>query len=584
MALPAWSWPLSGSTARSVELAPFRSGIVAADWLTPTLWPYNGTAFTNGVVLASDTPGLAGVAADASSGVWTVAWDGRLWHQPASGVATSGVMPAGPVYVGCAFAGSQPYVMASSGTVLTSAAVVLGTWPTSGFALAGSGSMLSAVLPASGVGTMTTAGVTGLIALPAGMTVPSCLSLSAGTPVAVGGWQTAPALSGATAAALSPVDPTVMLATGTGRALLWRAASGLTDAWSQSQALTGLASLTNLCWCADGFHALAVSPSSGVVQSIAYATGVISLSQTLTVSGAAAIAVAGDSLHAVVAQSGQSQLATLINTGTWATGSPVTGTPGITTVIPYGASGAVAAYTSGLAFMTLATGGWSITNRVTLSYTPTVLGQDPFGSVYAAGSGLLSVVSTSGAAIVASGSWTGAAPTGLAVKQGRLVLAVPSDSRLYEFGNDVPGLWSLQSSGVLAAGTPVGLGLSQTTLFVMGSASTTMLGYSGTPFVLTNPVSGIAAQRIGGVWVTTVLGVGHTPSAIGYDTGGNLRVATTQNTIWNINSAGTVVSSGIIPQIAQQAQTVPLGVSSLLAFASGMYCGTSMPGVLVSIA
>jgi hypothetical protein len=165
------------------------------------------------------------------------------------------------------------------------------------------------------------------------------------------------------------------------------------------------------------------------------------------------------------------------------------------------------------------------------------------------------------------------------------VLAVPPDSLLYEVGNTAPGLWAVQSSGALAAGSTIGLGLSETTLFVMGSASTTMLGFSGTPFVFTNPVSGMAAQRVGGSWVTTILGIGHTPSAIGYDTGGNLRVATTENTIWSINSTtGAAISSGIIPQIPQQNQSVPLGVSALLAFASGMYCATSIPGTLVSIA
>jgi hypothetical protein len=168
--------------------------------------------------------------------------------------------------------------------------------------------------------------------------------------------------------------------------MLWRATSGLADAWAQTQALTGLATLTSVTWAPDGFHAMACSPTSGVIQWLSYVTGVIALVQTLTVTGAESAAIAGDSLHAIVAESGQNQLVSLNNTGTWATGAAVTGVPGVTTVIPYGPSGAVAAYGSGLAFLTVATGIWSITSWTALAYTPSVLTQDPFGSLYAAGS------------------------------------------------------------------------------------------------------------------------------------------------------------------------------------------------------
>lgn len=552
------------------------------DWTTPTLWPYAAGTFGSGIVLASGTPGLSAAVSDGASGIWTVTWAGTLWHQPAAGAATSNVLPSGAVYVGCALAGGLPYILASSGAVLTSGGVTLGTFPTYARTLGGSGSTLAALLPASGLGTMTTGGATGIISSPAGLVTPSCLSMGSGTPVAVGGWQPAASLAAANTAALSPFDQTVMVGVGSGTLTQWRSTGVFADAWLQTQQLSsGLANLAAAAWSPDGFHVMAASPTSGVVQILAYATGVFSLTQTLAVSGAAGVAVGSDSLHALVAQSGQSQLATLSFASSWATGSPITGLPGITTVTAWGASGAVAAYSSGLAFLGLASGVWTVGSTVALGFTPTLLAVDAFLDVYAAASGRFSAVDPTGL-ILGSGAFSGV-PTGLAVQQGRVVLAIPAANNLLLYGQSAPGNWTQQASGALTLGSSIGLALSDSTLFAMGSGSTVTYGFSGTPFVLTSVVSGIVAQRAAGAWTTTALGIGHTPSTVGYDVSGNLRVVTTQNTAWIIGTNGTVVSSGIVPQVSGQAQAVPLGVSALMISPSGMYCVTSIPGSLIEI-
>src|SRR5579859_4478775 len=582
MALPSYNWPLSGAAARGQAVASFRTGVVIPDWTTPTLWPYASGTFSAGIVLATGVPGFSSVTSDSASGVWAIGWSGNLWHQPASGAAIATAMPSGAVYVGCATAGGSAFVMTSSGTVLTSGGATLGTFPTYARAIGGSGITLAALLPASGLGTMTTAGVTGLVTFPTGLTVPSCLSMASGSPVAVGGWQTAPSLAAANAAALSPTDPTVMAAVGSGTATLWLTASGLSDVWGQTQQLTsGIANLTSVAWTPDGFHIGAASPTSGVVQFLGYATGALSLTQTLAVSGATSIAFGADSLHALVAQSGQAQLATLTFSSTWAVGSQVLGLPGITTVTAWGSSGAAAAYASGVAFLGLASGVWSITSQTALGYVPALLTVDPFLNIYAAGSGQVSVISAAGA-ITGSGSFSGV-PSGLAVQQGRVVLSVAAANAIYLFNQTQPGFYTATVGASASFGSQIGLALSETTLFAMGSGSTVTYGFSGTPFVLTSVVSGVVAQRSGGSWTVTALGVGHTPSAVGYDVSGNLRVATTQNTKWSIAISGTVLSSGIIAQIPQQVQSVPLGVSSLTISPSGMYAVTSIPGVLIEI-
>ena len=582
MALPSYVWPASGAAARGSAIVPFGSGVAVADWTAPKVWPYSGSHFQLPIILASAaTPGLSAAVTDGASGLWTVSYAGTLYHVPPSGGFASQAMPAGPVYVGCAIAGAATYVLASSGTVLTSAGTVLGGFPTPALALVGSGSVLAALLPASGLGTMTTAGVTGLVTFPAGLTVPSCLAMAVGTPVAVGGWQSAAALAAANAAALSPTDTTAMVAVASGSAIVWRAAAGLTDAWAATQTLAGLVNNTAMAWSFDGFHVMTASPASGVVQVLSYAAGTLALTQSLSVSGACGVAFGPDSLHALIAQSGQAQALPLVFSSTWASATAVTGLAGITTLMAYN-SGAVAAYTNGLAWLNLASGVWSVGSTTTLGFTPSLLAQDPFLNVYAVASGQLAVVNNTGT-VVGSGVFSGL-PTGLAVQPGRVILSVPAANTLYSLGTVTAGSWTQQASAALSLGASVGLAVSQTTLFAMGSASTVTYGFSGTPFVLTSVISGAVAQLSGGSWTVTPLGLGNTPSAVGYDVSGNLRVLTTENTQWSVATSGTVLSSGSVAQIVQQAQSVPLGLSALTVAPTGIYAATSIPGLLINLA
>ncbi len=581
MALPAYYWPAYGAAARGVAVVPFGSGVAVADWTTPAVWPFVGSAFGLSIALASGTPGLSDAVSDGASGLWTVSYAGTLYHLSSGGAISQQPLPPGSVYNNCAFTAGSAFVLTSSGTVLTSGGVVLGTFPTAASCLAASGSTLAALLPASGLGTMTTAGATGLVAFPAGLSVPSCLVMGSGLPVAVAGWQPAAALVAANAAALSPTDATAMVAVGSGDALLWRVASGLTDMWAQTQQLTGLVNNTALAWTLDGFHVMAASPSSGVVQVMSYAAGTLALTQSLSVSGACGVAIGPDSLHALIAQSGQSQATPLAFSSTWTAGAPVTGLTGITAIATYN-SGAVAATAAGLTWLSVASGAWSVAGTTALGFTPTLLTVDPFFNVYAAASGQLAMVNASGS-VVGSGVFSGV-PTGLAIQQGRLVLSLPAANTLAVFGTAAPGTWSQQASASLTLGPSVGLALSDTTLFAMGSASTVTLGFSGTPFVVTSVVSGAVAQRAAGSWTVTPLGLGNTPSAVAYDVSGNLRVATTENTSWVIAQNGSVMSSGIVAQASGQVQSVPLGISALAIAPSGMFCATSMPGLLIEIA
>lgn len=582
MSVPAFFWPPSGATARGVSLVPFGAGMAVPDWTEPVLWPFTGGAFGTGIAVGGGSYGFSSASPDASGGLWTATWDGTLFHVSSSGaVLSSGAMPSGQVYVGAACCAGSGFAAAAPGSVYGTGGAILGTFPAALSALAASGNTLAAILPASGVGTMNAnTGATGLIAMPPGMTVPGALALRSGGPLAVAGWSNAPPLSGAAAAALSPQVPTVMLAVGSGFARTWTAPGQYADAWAQGQAVSGLAALAGVAWRPDGAQALAVGLAAGVVQVLGFALEVLSSGQVLPVSGACSVAIAGDSVHALVAQSGQAQAAPLTyGGGTWSSGTPVGGLAGIAAVVSCGASGAVAAVTAGLRYLNLAAGSWSSGASVALGFAPLALAVDSFGQVYAAGSG--AVAMASGATLLASGTWAGGAATAVAVQQGRIVIAVPSDGLLRVFGLSAPGVLSQQSTTAMATGA-TGLALSTTTLFAMQQSGTATYGFSGAPFALTPALSGSVAFWNGSAWTGAGMGVGQVPTAVGMDASGAAWVATRQNTLWNVASGGAVIASGALQQYPGQAQTTPLCVSSILS-SGGIFAATSIAGVLSQV-
>ena len=581
MSVPAFFWPPSGATARGVSLAPFGAGMAVPDWTQPVLWPFSGSAFLPGIAIGSGTYGFSSSATDASGGLWMTSWDGILSHVSSGGTLLSAVaMPSGQAYVGTACCAGSGFAASSSGIVYTGAAAQLGTFPVSLATLASSGTTLAAVLPASGIGLMNAnTGATGFVSLPAGMSVPACMALASGRPIVVAGWSNAALLSGAVAAAQNLQNPASMIAVGSGHAYLWTAPSPYSDAWTQSQAVSGLASLAGVAWRPDGAQALAVSAASGLVQVLGYALDVLSIGQVLSVSGACSIAVAGNSINALVAQSGQAQLATLTYGGSaWAAGSPVTGMTGIVAVAGYGASGAIAAVASGLQYLTLTSGGiWSPSGTVSLGFAPKSIAVDSFGQVYAAGSGMVAMAS--GTSLLATGSWSGGVATAVAVQQGRIAVAVPSDSLLRVFGLSSPGSLSQQYSTAMSSGSPAGLALSTTTLFAMAPSGTAMYGFSGSPFALTPVLSGSVSFWNGSAWSGAAMGPGHVPTAVGFDSYGDAWVSTRQNTLWCVTQVGGVLFSGALQQYPGQPQTTPLCVSSLLASGS-IYAATSIAGIL----
>jgi hypothetical protein len=604
--MAAWFYPPSGQAARSISMTPFNGGIAVADWTTPQFFPFVNGVLGNPIVLGSGTPGLSAVANDGDNGLWAVTYGGTIWHMPPTGMfSLKATLAPNNVYVGVTGSG---YALSSNGTVWgsTSGTVTgaispwslsfsndfgggmtvppisgaVGSWPTPAISMVTSGTTLMAILPASGIGTMSYTGTTGLISLPGTMPVASCLAAAAGSSLAVGGWNTAPPLSGAAAGGLDPQNNEDMLTVGSGFARIWSTTAPFTEKWAQTNSLSGLANLNSMYWVPNGIQVLATSLVSGTLQVIGFSANVLSLSQTLPISGACSVGVSPSSTNALVVQSGQSQLATLTAAGgTWSSGTPITGLVGITAVTMFGTSGAAVGFVSGIAFLGLNDNTWSVQQTAFLPFIPTVITSDSYNQIYAAGSG--HIVVASGTAITGSGTFTGI-PTSIAVQQGRVIIAVPGNG-LLTFGNVASGIWTQQSSGTLSLGASVSLALSETVLFVMGSGATNTYGFSGAQYNLTPVTSGACALWNGSSWSVTPLGIGTNPSAIAFDASGQVQLTTIQNGWWTLSSTGSVLSSGIVPQISSQLQTVPIGSSSVLAFSGGLYTATSLSGTLIEL-
>lgn len=591
MAGPNWYWPPSGMTARSISLVSFGGRLAIPDWLTPRFFPFDPTipAITAPVVLATGTPGIAAAAADASGGLWMISFGGNTYRRPPAGGIVTGALASGKVYNGAAFLVGSGIASATDGSVYFASGVgggggtLLGSWPVSAIGMTWSGAMLAALLPVSGlVGTMTTAGVTGSIALPPEITAPSCMALLSGGVVAAGGWANAPPLAGGADAAIDPQNDRIMLAAGSGSARIWSNLSPLSENWSEVQTVTGLINLNSVAWRPDGTQILATSPIVGAVQALNYIASVLSLDQTLVVSGAVSVAIAGTSINALVAQSGQSQAATLsFGGGSWSTGTPVTGLPGIQSLASVDATHIAATVSGGVSIIALAAGSWTISSTTALGFTPTVIAVDKFTRIFAAGSGAVAMIS--GTTMIASGTWAGAAPTSIDVHNGRIVMPVPSDNLIRIFARSDQEVLSQQGSLALALGTSVGIGTSDTVAFVLGSGATNMYGFSGSPFVLTPVTQGIFGQWNGSAWTTSVLGIGHNPSSVAFDTSGTAWLSTVQGTYFNMSSGATVLASGTIPVFPQQLQTVPLGISVIIPVSGQVYVSSSLAGVLTEV-
>lgn len=597
--MSSYYWPPTKNiTARATSITPWSSGLIVPMWYMPTAWSFfaGASGLTATPVSGTNGLGFGSAATDGVSGAWLCQYSGSLVNLSSGSVVTNYALPAADIMTGCAYSpgqgtvytmGATGQVYAPSGGGMVAVTPKFGSAPTWG--LAASGSSLFTMMPAvSAVGTLALsssgAGVSGSIALPAGMPYPLCIDAStAASAIAVGGYTNATIACGfadlAITQSVAISGYLVGVSPSTNSIDLYR---GINESYTFSQRLSGQGAPTFVTFGFNGASGFVSDPVSGKVSALLLTSGVLAISQTISVSAAAASMMTPADIDGLICQPGLNQVMPLHFTGSaWVTGTPLVLT-NPQSAISTAASGAAVGFSSGVAFYTLAGSTWSLAASTALAFTPTALACDVSGNVFAAGSqgasGYLSIFS--GTAVSQTITWPGSG-VGCIYSSGQIVVGDPTVNLLRIFGG-LPGAIAQQKSFAASAGLVNGMTKGTYTLFAPGSGFVSMYQFTQ-PYTIEPLRSGAVSVYATGSWAIASLGVGQWPEAVTFDVSGNVGVVTLQNQLYSVSRSGTVLASSAIAQIQQQPATVPIGLSDLAYLSGTLYASSSLNGALVKL-
>jgi hypothetical protein len=592
---------------RAASIVPYGSGgLLLPLWpKNPEVWQYSSAGVLTSVSV-SGLPTLNGFVdadIDGASGAWLVQYSGSLVAYTSTGAVSGYALPANNIYTGLAYSSTfgQPYVVSASGLIFAGSGAVAVSG--SGFGrpiwgLSTSGSTLFGLAGSQGVGTFAlsgaTSGASGFLAFPAALTSGLCLAAStAASAVAIGGWSYAALASGYTSMVFNPVAPTAAGLSSGGFIDLY---VGMNDVWTLTQSLSGVGSPAFGAWSPNGLQLLTSDPTNGTVKIYNFAFLSLALSQTLNVPNASAISITTDNLRALVCRPPAIGLVPLfLEGGTWVSGSPQFAAGVFSSIICTGSGQAYGgSFNTGFSFLTefsysVITASWNVLNAIGIAFTPNTL-LSVSGNILATGShrtsGYFSVFSSSLASL-SSFSWTGSS-SGMVYVEGQTIVNDPSNQRFICVGNlfnayqEVFVISQPQSLNgiVVSSNTPYSNG---GTIFGMTSGSTSPLYQMRAPYNIEPVRSGVVSIYTSGAWASATLGSGHVPTAVVFDTSGNVWAATLQNDLYHIGTSGAIISSQTIPQYSGQTQTTPLGISAMTFLGSGLYAASSLAGPLVRL-
>lgn len=562
---------------RAICAVPFGSG---GGLLAPAAFVSSAALLVSGTLSPTAVsgglfPGFAGAASDGASGAWLLGFGGPVTRLSAAGAVSSLSTPPLTSFTGLASVSGVPWGVDASGSIYTRSGSAFvsgaGTFGVPARTLTARGATLYALLPSSsGVGTFDTGALTsGIIVAP--MAVPAALGVSSGGLIAVGGWDQASIASGFFATAFDPANPSTILAgvsaAASGSLTVWT--NDASGNWSLSQTLSGVGAPRKVAWLPTGGQIFAASPSSNQLTVANYALGILTLAQTISVSGAAALALTTDSLNGLICQPSLNQVTALTLSGSaWVTsgsvgiGSPQAALALSSTSIAIGCS-------SGVALLSLAGGAWSVSSVIPMSFTPGALATDGSGTIFGAGtSGASGFVATSGISASFAGS-----TSGVIWQQGQLAVADQTNSllRVFQFFN---GALTQRTSISAPAGVS---GIAANGQLVLANGASAAWQYRfGAPWTLQAERFGKVSLYNGSVWTTTNLQAGHIPQAVAFSPSGTLSVATLANELFTIAASGGIVSSGAITLFPGQAAGTPLGISSLTWLAGNLLATSSL--------
>lgn len=573
---------------KGVALTLWNSEVLLPTWYQADGWFVSGSTLVD--TSLSGVPGSGFVAAfpGTSADAWAVQFSGSFINFAANQAVTSYAAPSGAIFGGGCLVSGAPYAVDStSGTLyaVVSGAVhavsgAFGSTPARALGL--NGSTLYTLLPSvSGVGSMALSGpltgTSGFVAAPFDMVASLAVS---GTNIAVGGWNNVSFASGYAGLAIEPGTNLELLAVRSAALDIYTTTGN--SAWTLNQTISGLGNGSSVAWSPDDRFGFTTEPTSGVVRVFTNTVGVLALTQTLAAPNANVVAITTDSQNGLVAETAGNLLAALSVSGSvWSIGSTVS-IPKPSALLALGATSMAAGYASGIAYLSLVVSTWSVSSSATLGFLPLSLAVDAAGIIYAAGtigaSGAVAAVS--GTTVISSGTWAGTG-TDIFYEQGQIVVLDPTNNLARVWGS-VSGVLSAQSTRSIASGAQAiaGAGVD---VFISGAASTSQYLFGG-PYELKHQRAGQVSVYNGSIWNSFALGVTGIPEAITWSPSGHVTIVTLQNNQVTITSGATLVSSGVIPQAAGQAQSVPLGISSLLWVGSSLYASTGMNDALIQVA
>lgn len=562
---------------RSLQATPTASGLMLPNWMFNSAFQFlQATSGISATSFSGTTQfGTAGSTGVSGGGVYAALYGTSMDLLVASGgvsqVATA--LSGTVLFNDMTTAGGTPFAVNGSGQVFKlvgSAWSQVGNFGVASYGLvANSTPTLYSLQTALGrLGTMTTAGVSGTLATP--MTFPAILAASSGVNIAVGGWNTTTLVSGFTAMAADPVNTTTFALShlATSGISIW--AQGASGTYVESQFVSGAGQNVSLAWSANGNFILGADTTNGAVHVFTSSFGVVSLTQTITLTGAAAVAIALDSQHALACQPGSNQVQGLgYNGSTWATSGAAIPIGNPKSIIALSSTQMLVGCSSGLATLTFSVvSGWNITNVSGIGFVPTALDVDVNGGAYAATatSGSNGLVYYNGA----SGSYVGSA-SGVVVQQGQIITTDPTNN-VYRMFTNIGGTITQQASGAFTGAQAVG---NVGNYVLIGSTTTSTQFQWGQPFTLNNVKTGQVSIYNGTSFSTLTLGAGVVPTAMAFDASNNLTITTQQNGIVVYNPvASSVAQSGSMPIFLGQSQSTPYGIASLT-WASGLVWATS---------
>lgn len=587
------TFPGGNRTGRAVSLVPWQANsLLLPLWPSRAAFSYTPTVSGLSAVTVPQVTGayrgFVGGVSDGAGNAWLVGYTGAVTFMPASGAPSTFALPSGAsgeVFVGAAFRSGEPYFGASSGNLYTNSAgaivEVAGSFAERTSDIASDGTKLYGVLPDSAnLGVLTfanaTSGTVTKVATP--IAVPAIVAASP-SGVAIGGWTSSKLGSGANSlvAGLSGIAATANTTTGQIQLL-----TGTDPQWTTAQTISGTAHPVDLAWSPNGTQLLATDTTDGKVQVFTLTAGALVSGTTLTVTGAASIAMTPTTGTALVTQTSQNLVSILTSSANvWTASGTVSGVASPSDLITLSDTEAAVCTVSGVTWLHFQNNAWSIEQVVSgLAFTPVSLTTDGNGTIYAAGSagasGHVAVVTKGG--IGPQALWTG---SGVSVfyRQGQVAVADAVTSQIRVYGQIGA---ALVAGGITAAPPGISfIGQTGISIWLCGTSTVWQMRFTA-PYTLVPYVNGQVSIYNGTSFSTASLGVEHQPSALVWGPSG-VWVATIQDDMFVISPSGaTLVHQTVLPQPPQQAGT-PLGMSALQFLDGGLFAVSSMNNGLISL-